>query len=207
MFPVVNFDWGGQHGSVSSSSRGWAKGTGYGGGGSYHHPGQSAQAEKRSRDAASARQQVTDEHIQRSITAISNCVETTTGRSCPCLVFRKHSRIGSAVQACFNPCVLCPIGADRWMSPCIPVPACYPSHILMYGHVAVFQLSSFFKFCVGISCVCGLFTVILVPIARLTPQGYIFDMSRIDDGKQCFSMRHVYARHGYPDIWHQLAHW
>lgn len=83
MFPEIDFNCGG-HGGSSSSSRGWAKGTGYGGGGSHHHPSQSAVAEKQSRDAATARQQVTDAHIQRSITAICNCLETTTGSSCPC---------------------------------------------------------------------------------------------------------------------------
>lgn len=46
-------------------------------------------AEKQGREAAAARQQCADEHIQRSITIICNCVEMATGlpllwRSCQC---------------------------------------------------------------------------------------------------------------------------
>lgn len=67
--------WG--HSSAGASG-GWAKGTGYAGGdgmyGDLSQPG-----DKHSRDAATARQQVSDAHIQRSITAICNCVELATG--------------------------------------------------------------------------------------------------------------------------------
>ena len=82
VFPMP--DW--YHGNSSAHSGGWAKGTGYGGGGSsmFHmhggaHPNQTAAVEQQCRAAASARQQVSDEHIQRSITAICNCVELATG--------------------------------------------------------------------------------------------------------------------------------
>lgn len=92
VFPTP--DW--YHGSSSAhagfGAGGWAKGTGYGGGGSsmFHmhgvsQPNQMAVVEQQCRAAASARQQVSDEHIQRSITAICNCVELATGMwSCCC---------------------------------------------------------------------------------------------------------------------------
>ena len=64
----------------SSSNGGWAKGTGYGGPGSYHGmPHQTDQAGQDSRKAAAERQQVVDEHLQRGITRICHCLQQATG--------------------------------------------------------------------------------------------------------------------------------
>jgi hypothetical protein len=69
-----------QHGQHPSSNGGWAKGTGYGGPGSYYGmQHQVDQEEQESRKAAGQRQQVVDEHLQRGITAICNCLEQATG--------------------------------------------------------------------------------------------------------------------------------
>ena len=69
---------------ASSSNGGWAKGTGYGGPGSYHGmphgmPHQMDQAGQDSRKAAAERQQVVDEHLQRGITSICHCLQQATG--------------------------------------------------------------------------------------------------------------------------------
>ncbi|KAL3146802.1 hypothetical protein ABBQ38_014781 [Trebouxia sp. C0009 RCD-2024] len=64
--------------SAPSSSAGWAKGTGYGGSGSFYGMGgpQKDAAEEKCREAAALRQQVVDQHLQRGITNICNCLET-----------------------------------------------------------------------------------------------------------------------------------
>ena len=68
-------------GSAPSSSGGWAKGTGYGGPGSFYNMGgpQRDDNEQKSREAAALRQQVVDSHLQRSITDVCNCLERATG--------------------------------------------------------------------------------------------------------------------------------
>ena len=69
-----------QHGQPSGSDGGWAKGTGYGGPGSYFGMSQQVdQEERESRKAAAERQSVVDEHLQRGITTICNCLEQATG--------------------------------------------------------------------------------------------------------------------------------
>ncbi|DBB18625.1 TPA: Baculoviral IAP repeat-containing protein 6 [Trebouxia sp. C0006] len=71
-----------QHGQHPSSNGGWAKGTGYGGPGSYYGmQHQVDQEERESRKAAGQRQQVVDEHLQHGITAICNCLEQATGQN------------------------------------------------------------------------------------------------------------------------------
>lgn len=68
-------------GSAPSSSGGWAKGTGYGGPGSFYDMGgpQRDDNEQKLREAAVLRQQVVDSHLQRSITDVCNCLERATG--------------------------------------------------------------------------------------------------------------------------------
>ncbi|KAL0040998.1 hypothetical protein WJX77_001679 [Trebouxia sp. C0004] len=71
-----------QQGQHPSSNGGWAKGTGYGGSGSYYGMQHQVDHEEReSRKAAGQRQQVVDEHLQRGITVICNCLEQATGQN------------------------------------------------------------------------------------------------------------------------------
>ncbi|KAL0043350.1 hypothetical protein WJX79_002441 [Trebouxia sp. C0005] len=73
-----------QQGQHISSNGGWAKGTGYGGPGSYYgmqHQHQVDHEGQESRKAAGQRQQVVDEHLQQGITAICNCLEQATGQN------------------------------------------------------------------------------------------------------------------------------
>ena len=78
-----------QQGQHPSSYGGWAKGTGYGGPGSYYGmQHQVDDEEQESRKAAGQRQQVVDEHLQRGITAICNCLEQATGtHASPCICY------------------------------------------------------------------------------------------------------------------------
>ena len=78
-----------QQGQHPSSNGGWAKGTGYGGPGSYYGmQHQVDDEEQESRKAAGQRQQVVDEYLQRGITAICNCLEQATGtHASPCICY------------------------------------------------------------------------------------------------------------------------
>ena len=71
-----------QGGNPAPGRGGWAKGTGYGGNGSlYGMAPQNNDEERMSRQAAGLRQQVVDEHLQKGITSICNCLERHTGQA------------------------------------------------------------------------------------------------------------------------------